>query len=492
MPKIWIFEKYLVNLQQNMKSALLHICLLAACMSAVHAYGAPIDILLQNPVTATANITLLVQDLESGEVIDAYREKNVAPPASVMKLLPTATALETLGADYRFSTYIEYSGTISNGVLHGDLYVRGTGDPTLGSQKVGDRNLLNRWVRAIREADIRAIDGQVIADLSYFDADAINPGWIWEDIGNYYAPGIYALSYMDNTMNVVLRSGPVGSIAEVQYTVPEVPGVQFDNHIRCTSITHDGAFVHGAAYNYTRYLTGSVPSNQGSFGVQGDLPNPGLLLVQHFTRQLENSGITVSAEPTYISEADGKPRTLLYTWQSPPLSDIIMETNIHSNNMYAESLFRTFGARYTLPCTIHNSADFEKDYWLRRGVNIRNARIVDGCGLAPQDALSAETLVQLLTYMYRSPNSDVFYATLPVSGQTGTLRSLLPGTVLEGKVHAKSGTIAATKNFAGYIELPNGRTWVFAVMVSFGNGKAKQIQKVIGDYLLELYRTQGL
>lgn len=450
-----------------------------------------LDIFMNSPVTATANISLLVQNLQTGELIDCYRPQNVAPPASVMKLLPTATALETLGADYRFSTYIEYSGSISDGVLHGDLYVRGTGDPTLGSQKTGDRNFLTRWVKAIRDAGIREIRGAVIADLSYFDADAINPGWIWEDIGNYYAPGVYALSYMDNTMNVVLRSGAVGSIAEVQYTVPEVPGVQFDNHIRCTSITHDGAYVHGAAYNYTRYLTGSVPSNQGSFGVQGDLPNPGLLLVQHLSQRLEESGVTITAEPMYISEADGKHRTLLYTWQSPTLREIIYETNIHSNNLYAESLFRTFGGRYQLPCTIHNSADFEKDYWQRRGVKIRSARIVDGCGLAPQDAVSAETLVQLLTYMYRSPSKDAFYASLPVSGQSGTLRSLLPGTELAGRIHAKSGTIAATKNFAGYIELPNGQTWVFAVMVSFGNGKPKDIQRVIGNYLLDLYKAKG-
>lgn len=450
-----------------------------------------LDIFLKSPVTSTANISLLVQNLQTGELIDCYRPQNVAPPASVMKLLPTATALETLGADYRFSTYIEHSGYINGGILYGDLYVRGTGDPTLGSQKIGDRNFLNRWVKAIREAGIREIRGAVIADLSYFDADAINPGWIWEDIGNYYAPGVYALSYMDNTMNVVLRSGAVGSIAEVQYTVPEVPGVQFDNHIRCTSITHDGAYVHGAAYNYTRYLTGSVPSNQGSFGVQGDLPNPGLLLVQHLSQRLEESGVTITAEPMYISEADGKSRTLIYTWLSPTLREIIYETNIHSNNLFAESLFRTFGGRYWLPCTIHNSADFEKDYWLRRGVKIRSARIVDGCGLAPQDAVSAETLVQLLTYMYRSPNKDAFYASLPVSGQSGTLRSLLPGTELDGRVHAKSGTIAATKNFAGYIELPNGQTWVFAVMVSFGNGKSKDIQCVIGNYLLDLYKTKG-
>ena len=146
------------------RSRILHICL-QLCLLALSAHaaqgGSSIDILLRNPVTSSANISLLVQDLQSGEVIDAFRSTNVAPPASVMKLLPTATALETLGADYRFSTFIEYSGQITGGVLHGDLYVRGTGDPTLGSQKVGDRNLLNTWVRAIREAGIREIRGSV-------------------------------------------------------------------------------------------------------------------------------------------------------------------------------------------------------------------------------------------------------------------------------------------------------------------------------------------
>ena len=434
-------------------------------------------------------MSVLVQNLSTGEVIDEYRADKVVPPASVMKLLTTGAALEILGPGYRFPTILEHTGTIEKGVLQGDLYIRGTCDPSLGFK--GNTAFLDKWVKAIKAAGIQRIDGAVVADMTMLDGEAQNPSWLCEDAGNYYAPGIFALNYYGNTMNIVLKSGEPGSMATVVKTEPVVEDVYFINHVRCDKISYDGAFVSGLPYSRERYLTGAVPSNVGTFGVRGDLPNPGLLLVQHLSQRLEDHGITITAEPTYISEADGKHRTLLYTWQSPPLSEIIMETNIHSNNMYAESLFRTFGSRYSLPCTIHNSADFEKDYWLRRGVNTRSTRIVDGCGLAPQDAISAETLVQLLTYMYRSSNSDAFYASLPVSGQTGTLRSLLPGTPLDGKVHAKSGTIAATKNFAGYIELPDGRTWVFAVMVSFGNGKSKQIQKVIGDYLLDLYNTKG-
>ena len=182
-------------------------------------------------------------------------------------------------------------------------------------------------------------------------------------------------------------------------------------------------------------------------------------------------------------------RTELYIHYSEPLSEIIKETNINSNNLYAEAIFRYLGTRYTLPGSIHNSQDLLRDYWRRRGVMIQNAIIKDGCGLAPQDAVSAKTFVQLLTIMSRSSNRDAWMASLPVSGQTGTLKTLCPGTELEGRIHAKSGTIAGTKNFAGYIDMPNGDTWVFAILINSAPGKAKNIQKVIQDYLLDVYRS---
>ena len=120
-------------------------------------------------------------------------------------------------------------------------------------------------------------------------------------------------------------------------------------------------------------------------------------------------------------------------------------------------------------------------------MNIQNAIIKDGCGLAPQDAVSAKALVQLLTVMAHSPNKEAWLASLPTSGQTGTLKSLCPQTRLDGKIHAKSGTIAGTKNFAGYIDLPNGEQWVFAILINSAPGKAKNIQTVIQQYLLDVY-----
>ena len=448
-----------------------------------------INFLTSHPLTGQANISVLVQNLNTGEVIDSYRPDHVVPPASVMKLLTTGAALETMGPGFRFPTILEYTGTIENGVLHGDLYIKGSCDPSLGWK--GRTAFLDKWLKAIREAGIQKIDGAVIADMTMLDAEAQNPNWLCEDAGNYYAPGIFALNYYGNTMNIVLQSGEPGSVAKVLKTEPAVEDIYFINHIRCDKITYDGAFVSGLPYSRERYLTGAVPSNLGTFGVKGDLPNPGLLLARHLTNRLREAGITVKRDATYIADYNPltPPRTVIYTHYSEPLSEIIKETNVNSNNLYAEALFRYLGTRYTLPGTIHNSQDLLRDYWRRRGVNIQNAIIKDGCGLAPQDAVSAKTFVQLLTIMSRSENKEAWLASLPVSGQSGTLKSLCPQTELEGRIHAKSGTIAGTKNFAGYIDMPNGDTWVFAILINSAPGKAKNVQHVIQQYLLDVYRA---
>ncbi len=448
-----------------------------------------INFLTSHPLTGQANMSVLVQNLNTGEVIDSYRPDHVVPPASVMKLLTTGAALETMGPGFRFPTILEYTGTIEDGVLHGDLYVKGSCDPSLGWK--GRTAFLDKWLKAIREAGIQKIDGAVIADMTMLDAEAQNPNWLCEDAGNYYAPGIFALNYYGNTMNIVLQSGEPGSVAKVLKTEPAVEDIYFINHIRCDKITYDGAFVSGLPYSRERYLTGAVPSNLGTFGVKGDLPNPGLLLARHLTNRLREAGITVKRDATYIADYNPltPPRTVIYTHYSEPLSEIIKETNVNSNNLYAEALFRYLGTRYTLPGTIHNSQDLLRDYWRRRGVNIQNAIIKDGCGLAPQDAVSAKTFVQLLTIMSRSENKEAWLASLPVSGQSGTLKSLCPQTELEGRIHAKSGTIAGTKNFAGYIDMPNGDTWVFAILINSAPGKAKNVQHVIQQYLLDVYRA---
>ena len=470
-----------------MKRVLTAIVMLLVCRCMYAQPEAVQNILLSHPQTKYANIGIYIRNTRTGEVIESYRPRNSIPPASVIKLLTTATALEIFGSAYRYPTTLEYSGYVQDSTLHGDLYIVGHGDPMLGCLKQG-QGFLASWVKAVRNAGIKRIDGRIVADMSFFDGDALNPAWLWEDAGNYYAPGVFALSYMDNTMNILLRSSEPGSVAEVLRTVPEVPGMTFDNHIRCTKTEEDGAYVSGAPYHLHRHLTGSVPSNRGDFGVKGDLPNPGLLLAQHFTKSLRQAGIAVNNDADYISEAMLLPRHNIYTHLSDSLGAIVGQTNMHSVNLYAESMFRSFGQRISLPCTIRNAELVMRGFWRNRGIDLTSATVKDGCGLAPQDAVSAEAFVSLLEYMTHSQEYPAFYASLPVSGKSGTLRGFLDGTPLEGRVHAKSGTIAGTKNYAGYIELPDGQQWTFAILINSATGKMRNVQPVIEKYLLDVYR----
>lgn len=471
----------------KMKTKIWVVALMIVYSVTLEAASESVDIFLKNPATQFANIGIYVKNLTTGEEIDSYRRYNVIPPASTMKLLTTATALEVFGSDYQFTTILEYSGKIEKGVLYGDLYIRGGGDPMLGCLDDGQA-FLETWVNAIKAAGIQQIEGQVKADLSLFDGDALNPGWLWEDAGNYYAPGIFSLAYMDNTMNVQLKSGAIGSVATVIKTIPEIPDLEFESHIRCTEIDYDGAYVHGEPYYNRRYLTGSIPSNLGVFGVRGDIPNPGLLLAQHLTHNLKASGVSVSSPAGYITEKDKVRRTLVYEHKSKPLKDIVIPTNIHSVNLYAEMVFRYLATRISTPCTVHNSEMFMRNFWKNHGVDIHGTCIKDGCGLAPQDAISPDAFVQLLSYMHSSSEHDAFYQSLPVSGESGTLRMMLANTELHGRVHAKSGTISGTRNYVGYIETKKGDTWAFAVMVNSSNARARQIQCVIEQYLLDVYR----
>ena len=448
----------------------------------------PLEAFLQNPALQNANVGVCIKDMKTGKMIAESRSAFVISPASTQKLLTTTTALELLGSDFRFSTYLETDSTITNGTLNGNLYIRGTGDPTLGSQKIGDQMFLYRWIQALRKKGINKIAGNIIADATFFDGDAVNPQWIWEDIGNYYAAGVYALPYLDNTLNIQLSSTAIGQVADVIKTLPAIEGIEFENHIRCTSITYDGAFVHGLPYNNKRYLVGSIPANHGVFGVKGDIPNPPLLLAEHLKMRLEEQGIIVEGKADYITEGIQQNRALLYEYRSEPLSEIIKETNVNSNNLYAEQLFRYLASRITLPCTIQNSVIVMQNCWRNRGVNLQNSFIMDGCGLAPQDAISAGTLVQILSFMNKSKNKDAFVESLPVAGETGTLRGFLRNTPLQGNVCAKSGTTSRIKSYAGYMTSAKGEPIAFAVIVNNAACKSRQVQTMIEQLLIDVYQ----
>ncbi len=441
-------------------------------------------------ITRNSNVGVLVVDVKSGKTIDAYRADNLLPTASTMKVISTCTALELLGADYRWSTYLETDGEIVGNTLVGNLYVRGTGDPTLGSESFDGRGLMLVWAQKLRDMGIRRIEGSVIADLSMFDnGDAMNEGWTFGDMGNYYGMGVFSLNYLDNTMHINLRSGKVGDLADVISTDPQDPRMHFTSYIRCADMNDDEGYAHGVAFNYERTLTGFIPAGKDVFSIRGDLPNPGLTLVEDLTAELRRIGTDITGGPTFMLQPVVSGRTLLYEHKSAPMSAVVRETNIHSNNLFAEAIFRTLSLKEGHAAGVDESRDIVARCWKDRGVSFSPMIQIDGCGLAPQNGVSPRSFVSLLTYMYGSENYGVFRESLPVSGRSGTISGFLRGTALDGRVHAKSGTIAHLRSYCGYIELGAGRVWAFSIVVNNGNGSSLAVRREIEKYLLQL--TKG-
>ena len=446
----------------------------------------PVDDFINNPLMQNANISLLVKDLATNRTICQFRPNSSSTPASTMKLVTTATAMELLGPKFCFQTKLEIDGTLSsNGTLNGNLYIRGGGDPTLGSEHLGDKDFMTKWVEEVKKVGIKKITGKIIADETLYDDLGVNPKWTWEDIGNYYAAGAYGISYMDNTYQLVLRSGLEGSTPEILRIVPEIPAMTFENHLTSTNIAFDSAYFYGAPHSYLRSIHGEIPANRLEYIIKGDIPNPGLLLAEHFQQRLVESGIAIQQLPSDIVTKSSDRRVILVQ-ESPALSEIIKETNVRSNNGYAEQIFRYLALNKNPVGTTNGAVQVVRSFWKSKGLPVDQLFMYDGCGLSPVDAVSSQFLVDLLIYMQTiSPNKEAFFNSLPVSGKSGTLTSFLQRTALQGKVHAKSGTISGVKSYAGYIEA-NNKTYVFAILVNHANGTSKAVTRKLEEFLLQL------
>lgn len=445
----------------------------------------PLTDFIDNPILENANISLQVKDLKTNKILYNYRAENSAVPASTMKLVSTATALEMLGADFKFTTTLEIDGELRDSVLNGNLIIRGGGDPTLGSDKCGKRDFLGDWTLAVRKAGIKKINGRIIANTSIFDHQVINPRWIWEDMGNYYAPGIHGISYLDNTFKLYLRSGKPGMRTEVIKTEPEIGRLSFQNYVVSANISYDNAYFYGEPFSNSRTLFGEIPANKNEFVVKGDIPNPGLLLAEHFHAALNNIGIQVEETPV-VDLFDIKARKVIYTHYSVPLSEIITETNVKSNNHYAEYLFKYLGASKNNAASNKAAIKAIRVFWNQRGLSIDQLFQNDGSGLSPGNAVSAQFFVELLSYMRtNSKHSDIFYKSLAVSGVSGTLSSFLYKSSLKGRVYAKSGTIERVKSYAGYLHSGND-VYVFCILVNNANGTSWSVQQQIEKFLIEI------
>lgn len=453
---------------------------------------------INHPALKHASVGVSVVELEGGKNIVSHDAEKSLTPASTLKLITTATALETLGENYRYKTEVALDADDPLRIL-----VFGAGDPTLGSEAFGE----NKDAFFINTADVI---GKVLAkDRKYsiyvvdnlFGYDGIAPGWTWIDMGNYYAAGAYGISIFDNSYRLFFNTVDRNSCPQILRTEPEIKRLTFRNSLSLNNSGQDNGYIYGIPFSYERLIRGNIPAGRPEFSLKGDIPDPGLLLGETLADYLSRAGFQIAnvetARTDYLSGVcvAGRRKTgyragkVVFTQVSRPMKDIIREVNVESNNHYTEHLIRTLG-RYA-ESDIYDDAleagiEYADKLWKEKGISTSSLQMYDGCGLAPQNAVSPQLLTDLLLYMYnRSEYSAAFYQSLPKAGQEGTVRSFLRNTKLTGKVAVKSGSIGGVQCFAGYI-IDGNKKYAFAVMVNKFNGTRTQVREAIEQFLLSL------
>lgn len=461
---------------------------------------APVKWLLQAPYMRGASFSLVVKDVQEGRTVYSYDTDRLRSPASVLKTVATATALEILGEDYRYPTTLEYDGILENGTLEGNLYIKGSGDPSLGSSHFapGQNKFLSTWIAALQKAGIKHITGSVISDESIFDTEGVSIKWLREDMGNYYAPGSYGISIFDNMYKLSLQTGAAGTRPVLKGTEPDIPFIRFKNYLKAAPVSSDSAYIIGAPLDDVRYLYGVLPANREAYVLKGDIPDPALYLARYLTDQLQQKGIRVDGSPScYRIEVEenrwkkGERKEIVTTY-SPTLREIASICNHVSHNLYADALVKTVGLQYKprrneMISSFGRGVQVVKEYWEKKGLDVFPLRMNDGSGLAPADKVSAGFMGELLVYMAtESAVSDAFIASLPQAGIEGSVRNFLKGSKLQGKAHLKSGGITGVRSYAGYIT-KDGRTYAVAVFSNNYSCPMSRMTRALEKLLLQLF-----
>jgi len=435
-----------------------------------------------------AAVSVCVLDLNSSKVVAQFNQAQSVTPASVLKLLTTGAALEMLGPDFRFETKLMSSGTIENNQLTGDLTIQGGGDPSLGSRQVSGNPeaFLADWVKAVRDAGINRVQGRILVDASAFDDEGVSPFWLWEDIGNYYATGIYGLNVFDNSFRLELKSGAAGTKSEITGMTPPIPGLSIDNHLTAADNDQDSAYLYGAPYQNEMRLFGTMPANRTAFTIRGQMPDPSTYLALRFKEELINAGIPVEGESRstrLLTNEQPILRKTIFRTKSIPLSQIVRIIHEKSDNFYAECLLRQLARTASdKPASARDGIRVVKDFWQKKGMDLSALSMYDACGLSPNDRISAELLAQVLKQMASNAG---FEQSIPIAGVEGTVSGFLKGTPLEGKLRLKSGSNQVVNSYAGYYR-KNGKSYAVVMMVNYANASRSQIRKDMETFLLSL------
>jgi D-alanyl-D-alanine carboxypeptidase/D-alanyl-D-alanine-endopeptidase (penicillin-binding protein 4) len=452
-------------------------------------------ILAAEPDLAGSLAGISVRDAQTGTVLYGQNSATRMAPASNMKLFTAAAALATLGADYTFKTEVLTTGTRSGSTLTGDLYLKGYGDPTL---LASDMDLL---AKQVKQAGITKVQGQLIADDTWYDNERLSTDISWVDESYYYGGQISALTASPDSDydagSVLVTAGPADKAGAkpVVTITPQTSYINIVNEGKTTGQgTADDLYIVRNHGDNTVYIGGNVPLDGNNTREWIAVWEPTGYALDLFKQALENNGISVSNGIDFA--AAPLAAKVLYTHKSMPLREIMTPFMKRSNNIHAEMLVKEMGRVVSKQQEGSWAAglDVVKTYAASIGVDTATLKLRDGSGMSASTGIPPEQLTQLLFQVQDEAWFDTYLDSLPLAGNSdrmvgGTLGSRMAGTAAAGKVHAKTGSISGVSTLSGYVDAAgtNERKYVFSVMLNnmISTAGATRVQNQIAILLAE-------
>lgn len=408
--------------------------------------------MMNDPVLRNANWGFVVYDPKTKKVISSYNETASLIPASTTKLLTTETAMNLLGEQFKWITQLEYSGTIEDGILNGNLYIVGSGDPSLGTNKAGASsysNIISDFKAAILEKGIKKVNGDIIIQTGVFKANKsqlLPESIVWLENGNYYLPvGTTHEINPQNEKLIAKKSNPFSENKNYYYISPYIKQMVYADKF-------DGG-----------YLTTKLP----------DAP---AYLANNLRATMVKSGLPVTGKVvTKMTDENPEKREIITSYQSPTLAEIIMYTNQHSDNALAEATLRMVGFQKLGDQTLEAGRIVVRNHLQSVGFDTEGLNYYDGSGLSRANVVTPISQVKYLANLMNEKYYNTFQETLPIGGQSGTLKRMF-NTTGNGQIFAKTGTLNKVKTLAGYMKTNSGKTLVFSLLINNYAGSVDQVK----------------
>lgn len=406
-------------------------------------------------------------------------------PASNVKLITTAVALRHLGGAMRLRTSVYRLPSIGNTA---NLLVVGRGDPSLTTIQ------LQAIAQQLKQRGERQI-GQISFDDGYFRGEQTNSDWEWGDLSTDYAPAINGLMLGQNALALNISPQQVGMPLNYTWTDPSLTSWQVDNQTITTTDDRDNSVKAIAVFGKpVLRLTGKLAKTAQPIKLDLPVLNPAASFSGAFRRSLALAGINVSSTRLVLGQ---NPINLpeIAAINSPPIGELINETNQQSNNVYAEILLRSIGRTHPQHYTSTEETSMlgialVKQRLTELGVDPQAYYLRDGSGLSRHNLVAPSAFVQILSAMAKLPEGQLYRDSLPVAGMSGSLKNRLKGTIAQGIVRAKTGSMSGVVSLSGYINPPKYSPLVFSIILNQHDRSTSSMAKIIDEVVVLLARLK--